>query len=720
MKKFIFCSLCIVLLLQTNLYAQNKNGNKAKAFFQLAERDFDDLKFWYAIPFYKVTLEQKSAKYDSAALLHLAESYWQMKFLDSAQYYFTKYESEIGASFQSSQRLAELAALRGKYPQAAQIYQTLPKRFPAQQAQLVGNRIKGFSAPQTFLKDSAEYSVRYLKNNSAEQDFSPAFFQQGVLFVSNRFAGPESEKEFSWDGLPYARVYVIEDDYQLHAADTMPARKERDQKINIIINDDYTPYTSNDNNIRIDYRRVERKKSLIPPAPLSRFSDQFSSLYNYGPLCFNAAQTKVYFTRNSLKSNNKKHHLEICEASLEKSGWANVRVLPFVKDDYDYFHPALSKDGMRLYFSSNRPGGRGGADLYSFSLHPDSVKTDPHLLGANVNTEGDELFPTIMGDTLFFSSNGLPGLGGLDMYAAKMEGANIANPMNVGTPLNSSYDDFGLIWISAKHRGLFSSNRLGTDDIFIIEQLKYPITITGAVFDSSTGKELQGVRVLLKNRLPDGSPDQQMTTELYGAYRFAGRARDSYTLYFSKEGYYTDSIRVDKDSILADYQIPVLMMRPIPPPPPAPKPVDTDGDGIEDALDKCPTIPGIASNNGCPEIQKKLNELAKLIFFETDKDILTPAAITPLDEAVKILLAYPQTTLIVEGHTDNVASKAYNKDLSQRRANRVKNYLISKGIVAARFTKVVGYGLEQPIADNATEEGRAQNRRVYIKAQFYE
>ena len=91
-----------------------------------------------------------------------------------------------------------------------------------------------------------------------------------------------------------------------------------------------------------------------------------------------------------------------------------------------------------------------------------------------------------------------------------------------------------------------------------------------------------------------------------------------------------------------------------------------------------------------------------------------------MDEAVKILLAYPQTTLIVEGHTDNVASKAYNKDLSQRRANRVKNYLISKGIVAARFTKVVGYGLEQPIADNATEEGRAQNRRVYIKAQFYE
>jgi outer membrane protein OmpA-like peptidoglycan-associated protein len=161
-------------------------------------------------------------------------------------------------------------------------------------------------------------------------------------------------------------------------------------------------------------------------------------------------------------------------------------------------------------------------------------------------------------------------------------------------------------------------------------------------------------------------------------------------------------------------------MRAIPPPPPAPKPVDTDGDGIEDALDKCPDLAGLASNNGCPEIQKKLNELAKMIFFETDKDVLTAAAYPPLDSAIKILLDYPQTTLIIEGHTDNVASKAYNKDLSQRRANRVKNYLVSKGIAASRFTKVVGYGLEQPIADNASVEGRSLNRRVYIKAQFYE
>lgn len=721
MKKLLFYSLISLLLIQFQGFAQNKSSKRAKAFFQLAEREFTDYRYWYAIPFYKVALEQRAAMYDSASLLHLAESYWQMNFYDSAQLYFTKFETAIGPSFFSSQRLAELMALRGKYPQASGIYQGLAKRYPGTQAQLVNNRQIGFSQPEKFNVDAGNYAIRFIADNSAEQDFSPAFYQKGILFVSNRFAGPDSEKEFGWDGLPYARVYTIPDDYMLRTVDTMPARKERDQKINLIINDDYTPTTSNDNNIRIDYRSVERTRSANPPKPLARFSDNFSNLYNYGPLCFNQSETKVYFTRNTLKSNTRKHHLEICEATLDKAGWVNVRVMPFVNNEYDYFHPAISKDEKRLYFSSNQPGGKGRADIYYFSLDPDSAKNNPVMLDARINTEGDELFPTITGDTLFFSSNGLPGLGGLDLFSVRLSGNEIKGvPSNMGAPANSNYDDFGLIWKSDKRQGVFSSDRLGSDDIFTIDLLKYPIKVTGSVFDASTGKELTGVRVLLKHDEPSSLPDQQMITELYGAYRFEGRSRQSYTLYFTKEGYYTDSIKVNKDSVINDLQLPVLLMRPIPPPPPAPKPVDTDGDGIEDAVDKCPDIAGLASNNGCPEIQKKLNELAKMVFFETDMDVLTAAAYPPLDSAVKILLAYPQTTLIIEGHTDNVAGKAYNKDLSQRRANRVKNYLISKGIVATRFTKVVGYGLEQPIADNATVEGRALNRRVYIKAQFYE
>lgn len=716
MKKLFLVSLVIVMISPKPANAQNKANYKAKAFYQLAEKDFQDLRFWYAIPFYKAALQQKSAVYDSICLLRLAESYWQMKYYDSAQHYFSRFESVIGQGYFSSQRLAELHAIRNRPDLSVVKYRSIDSDKGRSHNQIIQNRISGFTRPEAFLQDSADYSIRYLLDNTSEQDFSPVFHQKGILFISNRFSGPESVKEFGWDGLPYARIFEVADFYQLRTADTMPLRKERDQKINIIINDDYTPSTSNDNNIRLDYRQVNRTKPSGQLRQLPRFSDQFSSLYNYGPLCFNSAGDKLYFTRNSLKSNSNKHHLEICEATLEKNGWGSVRVLPFVDKDFDYFHPAINRENNRLYFSSNQPGGRGGADIYSFSLHPDSSKSVPLLLNDQINTEGDELFSTFSGDTLFYSSNGLPGLGGLDIYASVDNNGFFSKPVNLGAPTNSNYDDFGLIWDAAKHQGLFSSNRLGSDDLFRIELLRFPIKITGSVFDASTGKEMQGAKVQLFNQTPNRDPHQQMMTELYGAYRFPAKSRQTYTLYFSKPGYYSDSLVVGGDTLVSDYQLPPIQLRPIPLPPPPP--LDTDGDGIPDAADKCPDSKGEPANQGCPEIQKKLNELAKMVYFETAKDVLTPEAKAPLDEAAAILLEYPQTTLIIEGHTDNVAAKAYNLDLSQRRANRVKTYLIDNGIAASRFTKVIGYGMGQPIADNASPEGRAMNRRVYIKAQF--
>jgi OOP family OmpA-OmpF porin len=145
---------------------------------------------------------------------------------------------------------------------------------------------------------------------------------------------------------------------------------------------------------------------------------------------------------------------------------------------------------------------------------------------------------------------------------------------------------------------------------------------------------------------------------------------------------------------------------------------DTDGDEIVDSKDKCPTKKGIKENGGCPDIQKRLNELAKMVFFDTDKSDNLQKSLKPLNEVVAILKEYPNTTLEIEGHTDSRASAAHNKALSQRRSNSVKAYLMSKGLTESRFTSVIGYGLERPIATNATTEGRAMNRRVQLKATF--
>jgi OOP family OmpA-OmpF porin len=146
---------------------------------------------------------------------------------------------------------------------------------------------------------------------------------------------------------------------------------------------------------------------------------------------------------------------------------------------------------------------------------------------------------------------------------------------------------------------------------------------------------------------------------------------------------------------------------------------DRDDDGVPDSKDKCPDEKGSKKNFGCPDIQARFNELAKMVFFKTASAELLPASIRPLTEAYDILLKYSNTTLDIEGHTDNRAGAVYNKDLSHRRANSVKAFFVTRGLNARRFT-TAGYGLERPIADNSTEEGRALNRRVAIRATFHE
>ncbi len=144
---------------------------------------------------------------------------------------------------------------------------------------------------------------------------------------------------------------------------------------------------------------------------------------------------------------------------------------------------------------------------------------------------------------------------------------------------------------------------------------------------------------------------------------------------------------------------------------------DTDGDGINDEEDKCPTVPGTKENSGCPEIQKKINELAKSVYFNTGTATISSKALQPLDEVIVILKANPTAKLSIEGHTDNTGSEEINKKLSQKRADAIASYLTKKGIDAARLT-AKGYGSAKPVVDNNTAAGKAQNRRVELKATY--
>lgn len=711
MKKIILYIALFTALSDSTATAQVMNRKNPGAYFKNAEKEFGDQRYMYAIPFYRASLKT-GRTYDSVALLHLADCYWHIKNYDSARVYYEQYESKFRPLISDRQRLAELSANQRRYNQAVEGYQKILKERP--DAGVARARLTGFSNVEPFLRDSLDIAIKLLKLNTQQQDFSPQFFRAGMVFVSNRYVKSNAEREFGWDGLPYANIYWVKDTADLYVIDSMPGRSARNYNVSIKANDDYTDKTSNDNDvINVSSMRGAYAGEIHR---LAKFTDDLTSKYNYGPLCFSRNGSTVFFTRNNKKPFEGRYNLEICEAHFDKGAWGSISVLPFVQPGHDFYHPAISEDGQRLYFCSNKPGGFGGSDIYYAYIVNDTVKNEAFNIGDIINTAGDEVFPTVgAGDIFYFSSDGHAGLGGLDLYRTAPGKNKWEIPVNLGYPLNSSFDDFGIIYSPSKSKGFFSSNRLGTDDIFTFTNMPYVVTLEGTVLNKSTMRRLDIAKVILRSATDNELLIDSFTTGPGGNFHFAIKAGRAYTLQFSRKGFYDDSIRIDNSGLARELALTPERMTPVP----TPTEPDRDGDGVVDSKDKCPDIKGLKENFGCPDIQSRFNELAKMVFFKTASAELSPESIRPLTEAYEILTKYPNTTLTIDGHTDNRSGAAYNKDLSQRRASSVKAFFVNKGLSAARFT-TAGYGLEKPIADNGSEEGRAMNRRVGIKATFHE
>ncbi len=715
--KRIFTYLLIALSLPASLWAQGGSTRRSEIYFKNGEKEFNGQRYTYAIPFFKTALKHPG-KNDSLATIHIAEAYWYVRKYDSALIYYREYEKKFRQHFSSSQRIAELLATLGEYRDATAVYKQLQKDVPVHNPILLAARAKGFSDPSRFQKDSLDFTVRLLNLNTQQQDFSPQYYQGGMVFVSNRYSKRSSEKEFGWDGLPFASIYWVKDTADLYTTDSVAGKSSWKSKIGVKANDDYTAQTSNDNDIIVVSGMRTNYNGTIQQ--LDKFSNELNTKYNYGPLCFNKAGDKVYFTRNNLSPTAGRYNLEICVASFEKGKWTSSKVMPFVQKEYDYYHPALSADETRLYFCSNAPGGLGGSDIYYVSLLSDYDMTIPVNLDNKINTAGNELFPTIQGDTLYFSSDGHAGLGGLDIYKTYSVRGMWKAPVNLGYPVNSRFDDFGIIYNANKTKGFFSSNRLGTDDIYVFENNPFRVKLEGTVLSRATMRRLDLAKVVIVSQDPEEPMRDSVVTDQTGNYTFPVKPGRAYTLYYTRDGYIPDSLKVTDSGKEPTLALQPMLLTPVEEPKPAAPAAepDRDGDGVPDSKDKCPDVKGPVSNAGCPDIQARINELAKMVFFKTASDELTPAALKPLNEVAQYLKEYPNLTLYIEGHTDSRAPADYNLDLSKRRARSVLNFFVNRGFDKKRFTSA-GFGLTRPIADNSTDEGRAKNRRVEIKATFH-
>lgn len=401
--------------------------------------------------------------------------------------------------------------------------------------------------------------------------------------------------------------------------------------------------------------------------------------YHDGPASYNEKSGYVYFTRSNIIAGKKivdKENtvlLKIMKGKLVDNRIENIEVLSINSDNYITAHPSLSKDGKRLYFSSDRPGGLGGMDIYYVELdEKGNPKGDVINMGSKVNTTQNEVFPYYHTDEnlLFFSSNGHLGLGGLDVYAASLNKAFEAVKVeNLGAPVNSKNDDFSFVNNDEQTAGYFASNRSGgsgKDDIYSLKQA-FPLKniynldyyISGLIRDQESLQPIETVTVTLSDENQD-SEENIFTTNEEGRFLteeipYSYDDLLNYKVTLEKEGYITRVI--DFSETLAE----------------------------NDTIDITEYLKGMVKI----EIDKTdLNDIVDIapINFDLNSSYLRSDAFPELDKVVKIMKENPTLKIDLRAHTDSRGEQNYNQWLSERRALRSAEYIISQGIEESRLT----------------------------------
>lgn len=371
-----------------------------------------------------------------------------------------------------------------------------------------------------------------------------------------------------------------------------------------------------------------------------------------GTPAFSPDGSTMYLSR-ARREPNAHTGVEIYTSQRSDAKWSAPVKLDITADTLSsYAHPAVSPDGTWLYFSSDMPGGQGGKDIWRINLK--ERKGTLENLGEWINTPGDEVFPSFRSDSVFyFASNGHPGYGGLDIFRAEQTKSGGWNVTNMGRPVNSSSDDFGITFGEGES-GFFSSNRAdnrGYDHLYSFELPELKILISGWVLDKDEELVPNAVIRIVGN---DGSNQKQVARN-DGSFSFPLDRGISYVMLAGAKGYLNAKQEFTSDTAEedAEYNVDFILV-------PVTKPVVVDN-----------------------------------IFYDFDKATLRPESKTALDELAQVLRDNPNVTIEMASHTDRKGSEQYNIDLSARRAKSVIDYLISVGIAPDRLQSQ-GYGKSRP------------------------
>ncbi len=380
-----------------------------------------------------------------------------------------------------------------------------------------------------------------------------------------------------------------------------------------------------------------------------------NTAYDEGACCFSVDGREMYLTQ-CVTDPSYPRYAQIVKSNRSDAAWSKATEVKLTGDTLSsYAHPAISPDGEWLYFSSDMPGGKGGLDIWRVRITPAGYGGVENL-GEPINTAGDEAFPTFRpnGD-LYFSSNGHPGLGGLDIFIAKVGKDGRYHLSHPGYPLNSQGDDFGMTFEGPYNRGFFSSNRgdaRGWDHIYSFVNPEIMQTVKGWVYEMD-GYELPAAQVYV---VGDDGTNEKMSVHSDGSFTKVLDPGVSYLFLATCKGYLNHQ-----------EQVKALV-----------NPKESRDTTLQFAL----------ANISAPT-------LIDNIFYDFDKATLRDSSKTALDKLVALLKENPHVTIELSAHCDYKGSAEYNKRLSQRRAEAVVAYLIAHGIAADRLTPV-GYGKERP------------------------
>ena len=595
--------LVVILLLGFVSCGADRNIKKGDKYLSLGE--YYDAAEQYKQAYRRIPPKERKARGQVSKKIALANDY-----INSSAKAIAAYRNVIRYHQDSPEthlKLAENLMKQGQYGDAAKEYQIVLDSLPGNKAAKEG--LLAASEAPAEKKNASKYIVKKMDVfNSRRSDYSPMLFgdQYDQLYFTSTRNEAQGDELSGITGVKPGDIFYSEKDDKGHWG--------RPQTIESGLNTEF----------------------------------------DEGTPAFSPDGREMYITQCTTDPSYPRY-AKIAVSNRADASWGKATPLEISRDTLSSFaHPAISPDGNWLYFVSDMPGGKGGLDIWRVRLIGGTTGGVENL-GEPINTPGDEEFPTFRpnGD-LYFSSNGHGGLGGLDIFIAKVGKDHKFHLEHPGYPLNSQGDDFGCTFEGPHNRGFFSSNRgdaRGWDHIYSFELPEIVQTVKGWVYEME-GYELPAAQVYM---VGDDGTNLKLSVKGDGSFEQVIKPGVDYIMLASCKGYlnHKEELKVDSVSESKEYtlQFPLASIR----------------------------VPVMIDN----------------IFYDFDKATLRPESKKALDELVKLLNDNPNVTIELSAHCDYKGPAEYNKKLSQERANNVVAYLTEHGIAKDRLTPV-GYGKEKP------------------------